>query len=84
MAAQPSVQTATISPSKPPPSIELTRPCTRSPLPWTAIRREVSNRSIDARSARCSRRSITPTEVLVGRIGNSTFSTPSSMPLEIR
>ena len=34
-----------------------------------------------ARSARCSRRSITPTEVSVGRIGNSTTSTPSSMPL---
>ena len=34
--------------------------------------------------ARCSRRSITPTEVSVGRIGNSTISTPSSTPLRTR
>ena len=43
-----------------------------------------SSRRTEALSARCSRRSITPTEVSVGKIGNSTASTPSSMPFDTR
>ena len=53
--------------------MELTRPCTRHPGRAATTRSGVSSRRIEALSARCSRRSITPTEVSVGRIGNSTM-----------
>ena len=80
----PSMLTATTLPPKPPRSIELIKSCTRSPWPYTTIRSGLSSRRTDALSARCSRRSMTPTEVSVGKIGNSTASTPSSMPLDTR
>ncbi len=75
---QSSVLTAITSPRKPPRTIETTSSCTRLPGPSRTIRPGVSSRRIDRLSARCSRRSITPTEVSVGRMANSTISTPSS------
>ena len=75
---QSSVLTAITSPRKPPLTVATTSSWTRLPGPSSTTRSGVSNRRIDRLSARCSRRSITPTEVSVGRMANSTISTPSS------